>query len=117
MIGVFTNVGAIIAGSAIGAVAGTRFPHRFRETIMGALGLVTITIGFRETLASDEFALVLGAILLGTVIGEALRIEHGLETFGAMLQRRFTRDPVQIDVEAPETAEPSASRGGSPRGL
>jgi len=111
MIGTITNVAAVLVGTSIGAVAGSRFPGRFRETIMAALGLVTITIGFRETLATDEFPLVLGAVLLGTVIGEAMRIEHGLESFGAMLQRRFARDDgIEIDVDAPEMATPSAPR-------
>ncbi len=118
MIGTLTNVGAVLAGSSIGAIAGARFPDRFRETIMAALGLVTMTIGVRETLASDEFPLVLGAVLLGTVIGEALRIEHGLEAFGGMLQRRFARgDGIEIDVDAPETAMPVRSRAGFAEGF
>ncbi|MBU1225801.1 MAG: DUF554 domain-containing protein [Actinobacteria bacterium] len=118
MIGTLTNVGAVLAGSAIGAAAGSRFPDRFRETIMAALGLVTMTIGIRETLASDEFPLVLGAVLLGTVLGEALRIEAGLESFGAMLQRRFTPgDGIHIDVDAPETAVPVRGRAGFAEGF
>jgi hypothetical protein len=118
MIGTLTNVGAVLAGSAIGATAGSRFPDRFRETIMAALGLVTMTIGIRETLASDEFPLVLGAVLLGTVLGEALRIEAGLESFGAMLQRRFApSDGIHIDVDAPETAVPVRGRAGFAEGF
>jgi len=118
MIGTIINVAAVLVGSSIGAVAGSRFPGRFRETIMAALGLVTITIGFRETLATDEFPIVLGAVLLGTVIGEAMRIEHGLESFGAMLQRRFARDDgIEIDVDAPEMATPSAPRRGFAEGF
>ena len=109
-IGTLANVAAVLAGASIGALAGARIPERFRTTIMATLGLVTLTIGFRETLATDEFPLVLGAVLLGTVIGETLRIEDGLESFGQMLQRRFTRTPVAIDVDAPETAEPAAPR-------
>jgi len=118
MIGTIINVGAVLAGSAIGALVGSRFPIRFRETIMAALGLVTLAIGFRETLATDEFPLVLGAVLLGTVAGEAMRIEHGLESFGAMLQRRLAgHQRIDIDVEAPETAEPSAPKRGFAEGF
>ncbi|MCJ7726626.1 MAG: DUF554 domain-containing protein [Acidimicrobiia bacterium] len=118
MIGTITNVGAVIAGSAIGAIAGSRFPLRFRETIMGALGLATMAIGIREALSTDEFPLVLGAVLLGTVIGELVRIEHGLESLGAMLQRQFARDEiVVIDVDAPETAEPVAPHRGFAEGF
>ena len=107
-IGTLTNIAAVLAGASVGALAGARIAERFRSTIMAALGLVTLTIGFRETLATEEFPLVLGAVLLGTVIGEALRIEDGLERFGDMLQRRFARAPVEIDVDVPETAEPES---------
>ncbi len=109
-IGTLANVAAVLAGATIGTLAGARIPERFRHTIMATLGLVTLTIGFRETLATDEFPLVLGAVLLGTVLGEVLRIEDGLESLGEALQRRFTRRPVEIDVDAPETAEPAAPR-------
>jgi uncharacterized membrane protein YqgA involved in biofilm formation len=108
LIGTITNVAAVITGSAVGAAAGPRFPERVRETVMVALGLLTMVIGIRETLPTDDFVLVLGAVLLGAVIGELLRIEDGLTSLGNALQRRFAGhpdDPV-IDVDAPETALP-----------
>ncbi|MCB2223186.1 MAG: DUF554 domain-containing protein [Actinobacteria bacterium] len=118
MIGTITNVAAVLAGASIGSVAGTRIPERLRTTIMAALGLVTMALGFRETLATDEFPLVLGAVLVGTLIGELLRIESGLEWFGGSLQQRFARKHrVDIDVDAPETAEPAAPRRGFAEGF
>jgi len=110
MIGTITNVAAVLVGATIGTLAGGRFPERFRETILAALGLVTMTIGIRETLATDEFPLVLGAVLLGTVLGEFLKIEHGLESLGATLQRRLSRETIEIDVDAPETAIPAGNK-------
>ena len=117
MIGTITNVAAVLAGATIGTLASSRIPGRFRETILAALGLVTMTLGIREASATDEFPLVLGAVLLGTVLGELLRIEHGLELLGAKLQRRFSRDPVVIDVDAPETAAPAEGRRGFAEGF
>jgi uncharacterized membrane protein YqgA involved in biofilm formation len=88
-IGTLTNIAAVVAGTAVGAVAGARFPERFRSTVLGTLGLLTAAVGVREVLPTDDFPLVLGAVLLGAVIGEAIRIEGGLTSFGEMLQRRF----------------------------
>jgi uncharacterized protein len=88
-VGTLVNVATVLVGTAIGAVAGTRLPERLRLTVMAALGLLTLGLGFRESLATDEFPLVLGAVLLGAVIGETARIEQGLERFGAFLQRRL----------------------------
>lgn len=91
-IGTLTNIGAVLVGTAIGALAGVRFPERIRETVLGSLGLLTAAVGIREILPTEEFPLVLGAVLLGSVIGEVIRIEGGLEAFGAMLQRRISGD-------------------------
>lgn len=91
-IGTLTNVAAVLAGTAIGAVAGIRFPERVRGTVLATLGLLTAAVGVRELLPTDEFPLVLGAVLLGALIGEALQIERGLEAVGTSLQRRVSRD-------------------------
>ncbi|MEE8498287.1 MAG: DUF554 domain-containing protein [Acidimicrobiia bacterium] len=88
-VGVLTNIAAVIVGTTIGATAGSRFPERIRETVMASLGLLTAAVGIREILPTSEFPLVLGAVLLGAVIGEFLRIEGGLKALGERLQRRF----------------------------
>lgn len=88
-VGVITNIATVLVGTTIGAVSGTRFPERIRETVMGSLGLLTAAVGVRQILPSSEFPLVLGAVLIGAVIGELLRIEGGLKALGERLQRRF----------------------------
>jgi hypothetical protein len=91
-VGTITNIAAVLAGTTIGALAGTRFPERIRQTVLASLGLLTAAIGVREILPTDDFSLVLGAVLLGALIGEAMRIEGGLEALGTALQRRLAGD-------------------------
>lgn len=110
-VGTLTNVAAVLAGTTIGALAGARFPERVRATVLASLGLLTAALGVRETLATDEFVLVLAAVLVGALIGEALRIEDGLESLGRALQRRFTPQPASLDVDAPETFRPERAGG------
>lgn len=105
-IGTITNIATVVAGTAIGALAGRRFPESIRGTVMATLGLATAAIGVREILPTDEFPLVLGAVLLGAVLGEAVRIEAGLHRLGELLQRRVSGRAVPIDVEVPETTTP-----------
>lgn len=111
-VGTLTNVATVLAGTAVGAIAGSRIPDRLRQTVMATLGLLVAALGIRETLATDEFALVLGALLAGSVLGELLQIEAGLHAVGAALQRRFGGHPEDpdIDVELPERAEPRRHR-------
>ncbi|WKZ82219.1 MAG: DUF554 domain-containing protein [Acidimicrobiia bacterium] len=91
-IGTITNVATVLVGTVIGAMAGTRFPERVRETVMATLGLATAAIAVREILPTEEFPLVLGAVLLGALLGEAMRIEAGLHLLGAFLQRVVAGD-------------------------
>lgn len=92
-IGTLANVATVLIGASIGAVAGTRFPERFRTTLMATLGLITAGLGIRETMATGEFPLVIAALLVGVLLGESLRIEQGLERFGAWLQTRVGAEP------------------------
>jgi len=81
-----------------------------RTTVMATLGLATAAIGVRELLPTEEFPLVLGAVMLGAVLGEFLRIEAGLHRLGDMLQQRYSQ-PTPVDVEVPETARPVPGQG------
>jgi uncharacterized membrane protein YqgA involved in biofilm formation len=109
-LGTFTNVVTVLAGTAVGALIGTRIPDRLQQTILAALGLLTAGIAVREIMATDRFILVLAAVLLGAVAGELARIEQGLERLGFYLQARLTSRTRPIDVEVPEMG------AGEPKG-
>ena len=90
MTGTAINVGAILAGTLIGVLAGTRLPERLQKRVLAGLGLVTLVIGVDLALAwRDTSALyVLGGVLLGGLAGEALGIEARLARLGDRVQRR-----------------------------
>jgi len=99
--GTLINVVTVLLGTALGSLFGSRLPERIRETVMHALGIATLVIGsdgafavFRpplSTLTRASVVIVLGSVLLGGVVGEALHIEDGLERAGEALKRRFAR--------------------------
>jgi uncharacterized protein len=91
MIGTFINMGAIIAGSTLGACAGSRLPVKMRVTVMHGIGLTTILIGIQMAIKTQNVLIVLGAILMGAVTGELLNIEDRLGSFGDFLQARLSR--------------------------
>ncbi len=108
-VGTITNVATVIAGTTVGALAGTRFPERLRETVTATLGLLTAALAVREIIKTDEFVLVLAAVLAGAVIGELAHIEGGLQRLGDALQRWVAgRRAVALDVGTPETTPPPA---------
>jgi uncharacterized membrane protein YqgA involved in biofilm formation len=97
--GTLINIGAVLAGTLIGRLAGVRLTERLQQRVLAGLGMVTFVIGVELALSwSGEDTTrqtplyVLGGILLGGLIGEWLDLEGRLENLGAALQRRFARD-------------------------
>jgi uncharacterized protein len=90
--GTAINVAAILAGTLIGVLAGGRLPEGLQRRVLAGLGLVTLVIGVDLALAWRETnaLYVLGAVLLGGLTGEALRIEARLAQLGDMIQRRLS---------------------------
>lgn len=87
--GTVLNVLTVLAGGGLGLALGARVPERARRTVLAALGLFTLAMGLRMFLQSDNPLITLGALLAGAVVGEALRIEHGLQGLGGWLHARF----------------------------
>jgi uncharacterized protein len=97
--GTLINAGAVLAGTTAGVLLGDRLPERMRETVMHALGLVTLAVGIDEALAAfrpplssltrGSVLMILGSVLVGGIVGEAVRIEDALERAGDALKRRF----------------------------
>jgi hypothetical protein len=86
--GTLINVLTVLVGGTLGTLLGNRLPERMRETIMHALGLLTMVIGFQLSLETENILIILGSLLLGGLLGELLRIERGINQLGRWLERR-----------------------------
>jgi len=91
MTGTILNVIAILAGSMLGLVFGARIPTKLKETVIAAMGLFTSAMGFQMFMQTENSLIVLGALLIGTLLGEWWRIEDGLHKLGEFLEQRFSR--------------------------
>jgi len=91
MIGTTINVTAVVAGSVIGAAVGNRLSDSMRTTVLQGLGLVTAIIGLQMALKTKNILIVLGAVLVGGIVGELLRIGDGLERLGRFFQSLLAR--------------------------
>jgi uncharacterized membrane protein YqgA involved in biofilm formation len=75
-------------------LVGGRLPEGVKDRVLAGLGLVTMVIGVDLALAwRDTNALyVLGGVLLGGIVGEALGIERRLANLGDRIQARVSSD-------------------------
>lgn len=101
--GTLINVLAILVGSALGVALGDRLPERTRAVVTDGLGLVVLLIAALSAVAvvgedlsaavgsAAPVLIVLGAVLVGGVVGSLLRLEQRLEGLGAWLRARLVR--------------------------
>ena len=92
MTGTFINIAAILIGGTIGLFFGARIPERFKNTVIAGMGLFTAAMGLQMFFKSENPLIVLGALIIGALIGEWLKIEDRLQAFGQTLEQRFSKD-------------------------
>ncbi len=89
MLGTIVNAIAIILGGVAGVLFKNIIPTKFTENLNKAQGLAVIAIGIQLSLQGSNMTLMVISMVLGTLIGEILRIEDGLNSFGEKLETRF----------------------------
>ncbi len=87
--GTLINAAAILAGGLIGLFFGKKIPERLRNTIVSGLGLFTLAYGVYIFANTRNILIPLSSLVIGTIIGEVLHIEEGLDGLGERLRRRF----------------------------
>jgi uncharacterized protein len=92
MTGTLLNIAAVLIGGMIGLLFGARIPDKLKETIIAGMGLFTAAMGLQMFLDTENPLIVLGALLIGTLLGEWWRIEDGLQNLGKLLEQRFSRE-------------------------
>lgn len=101
-LGTIINVFAILVGSALGVLIGHRLSEKTSRVVTDGLGLVVLVLGGMNviSLVDEELVaavgvgipllIVIGAILIGGIIGSVLKIEERLEGLGEYLQKKFS---------------------------
>lgn len=86
MTGTIINFAAVILGSLFGLVAGKRIPEKTKQSLVSVLGLFTIAYGIFIFGKTNNMLIPLFALVLGTILGELLKIEEGMNGLGEKVQ-------------------------------
>lgn len=114
--GVLVNVLGIIFGGLLGMAAGRLISERFQKTLMMACALAVLFLGLGGSLAQMLRAspdgtmtfvgsyMMVGSLILGALIGEAINLEDRMVTFGEWLKKRAGGESDSRFVDAFVTA-------------
>ena len=91
-IGTLVNAAAIVGGTLIGVLLKGGIPERFKNIIFTAVGVAVIFIGTQGVLnnMNNSMMLVL-SLVLGGILGEALRLEDRMAALGEAIKKRFIK--------------------------
>lgn len=92
MIAAIVNALVVILGGLLGLVLGGRLKEEKTKTVVAALGICTTVIGMEGALGTSNILIVIISLVLGTLVGEALKIEEGLDKLGSWLKRRVSKN-------------------------
>ena len=96
MTGTIINVVTVILGSTLGMLFGARIPEQLKSTVVAGMGLFTAAMGLQMFLKTGNPLIVLGALLIGILLGEWWRIEDGLQSLGQILEKRFAKSNAEV---------------------
>ncbi len=103
MTGTIINIIAVLVGGGLGLLFGSRLSDRLKRTVMAGLGLFTAVTGIKMFFETNNSLIVLGAILVGVLLGEWWKIEDGLQRLGQWLEKRFNNHPPEVTEDSGES--------------
>ena len=102
--GTLLNAATVLIGGLVGTVVGDRLPERLRENVVRGVGLFVTAMGVKFAIDTTNLLYMLGAILLGGILGSFVGVDARLDQLGEALQRRFSRGGTSTVAEAFVTA-------------
>lgn len=88
MLGTLINAGAVIAGSVIGLLVHSKLPKKYTVIVFHAIGLFTLFLGVKMALDTTNLLIMIFSVVLGSVIGELMNIEGGVDRFSKYVKNK-----------------------------
>lgn len=96
MIATYINSLAVVIGSLLGLLIGSRLKEQFKEVVFASAGLVTLIIGVQMAMQTRSYLVLLFSIVAGGLIGYAIGIEEAILRAGNWVERKTSRrNPAQ----------------------
>lgn len=110
-LGTFYNALGVVFGGLLGLLIGQRLSEDFHETLLKVTGVAVFVLGIAGTLEkmlvvheshveSHGSMMLILSLVIGTVIGELLKIEEGFERLGTWLKEKTGNEGDSSFVDA-----------------
>lgn len=87
MLATVVNVILVLVGSALGLLLKNRFSQRTGDAVIKCLGLCVLGIGLTSLLKTGDTLCVILCMVAGTLLGEWIDIEKGMDAAGELLKK------------------------------
>lgn len=91
MIGVWVNGLAVVLGGLLGCLLRGGMKEKYSQTINYGLALCVIIIGIGGALKTNEMLAMIISVVVGSALGELLRIEDGINRLGEWAQSKLSK--------------------------
>ena len=98
MIAAVVNAIAVLVGSIIGILFKKGISESIQQAIMKAMGLITLLLAFQNALKTQNTLCVIICLVIGTIIGELIHIDDGLNKCGDVLRTKLLKDKTAKDT-------------------
>ena len=102
--GTLLNAATVLIGGLLGTALGDRLPATLRENVVRGVGLFTLAMGVKFAIDTTNLLYVLGAMVIGGIVGSVVGVDSRLNQLGEGLQRRFARGATSTVAEGFVTA-------------
>ena len=92
LVGTIVNSVAVIIGGVLGLVFKKGISEKVKDSVFKAVGLITAYIGISGSLCGENTLIVVVSMVLGTVIGELIDLDKGVNKIGNVLERKFSKN-------------------------
>ena len=89
MLGTVVNAVAILIGGALGLLFGKGISERFNDVIIKGAALAVVLVGFLNAFEVNDFLVLIFSIIIGGILGEAMKLEDKLNDLSDKLGSRF----------------------------
>ena len=90
--GTIANCVGILGGTLVGLLLGKLIPEHLSDSVIKGVALCVFYIGVSGMLADENTLVMIISMVLGTILGELLRLDDHLNKLGGKIERAFARN-------------------------